>query len=78
MNKQCVLTVNTIGGTDTSSWYDLYKALIAVNVVCLHHEPPLGGLATRIGEFCYSSDWGYEKCEGVEIRTRKDTEICGY
>ena len=51
VNKQCVLTVNTIGGTDISSWYDLYKALIAVNVICTHHEPPLAGLATRIGEF---------------------------
>lgn len=51
MDKRCGLIVNTIGGTDTSSWYDIYKALIAVNVICTHDEPSLGGIATHIGVF---------------------------
>ena len=45
-----MLAVNTIGGTDTSSWYEIYQALIAVDQLCARHEPPLGGIALKLGE----------------------------
>ena len=77
MDNQCVLTVDTMGGTDTSSWYDLYKALMAVNVVCIHREPALSGFATRIGEFCYSMDGRSKECDGGEMGMGKSMRRYG-
>ena len=53
--KECMMTVNTIGGTDRASWYDLYKAVIAVDMICVRNSPAMNGIITGVGKFCFSS-----------------------
>ena len=43
------MTVQTIGGIDHASWYDLYEAVMAVDMLCARNSPPLQGIATGIG-----------------------------
>ena len=51
--KECVLTANTNGPTDRSSWYELFKAAVAVDMVCVRSRPSLVGIQVGIGEFCF-------------------------
>ena len=47
------MTTGTIGGIDRASSYDLYKAVVAVDMLCVRSSPPLQGIATQIGEFSF-------------------------
>ena len=46
-----MLTVNTNGMTDRSSWYEFFKALVAVDMLCVRSKPSLNGIAVGIGQF---------------------------
>ncbi|KAG7001958.1 hypothetical protein G7Y79_00030g064910 [Physcia stellaris] len=48
--KECMMTVNTIGGNDHASWYDLFKATVAVDMICARNSPALNGIITGVGE----------------------------
>lgn len=49
-----MMTVNTIGGNDRASWYDLFKAVIAVDMICTRNSPAMNGIITGVGKFCFS------------------------
>ncbi|KAL8785329.1 MAG: hypothetical protein Q9195_008673 [Heterodermia aff. obscurata] len=48
--KGCLLTANTNGPTDRSSWYELFKAAVAVDMVCVRSTPSLVGIQVGIAD----------------------------
>lgn len=52
--KECMMTVKTIGGTDHASWYDIFRAVIAVDMICTRNSPAMNGIITGVGKFCFS------------------------